>query len=195
MKRNYLVKTYWERLYFEEYSNDMDSLILEYFQFKLFNGNQSETLSYSKQYKSLERFLYSLNVYRETNKNVSEVKNIDTRGHRNHLDHIIPISKGFNMGIDYKIIGGKDNLQVISSSDNIRKSNHPTAKGDYLLWKHKPEFNPPIKQHKFEKEGRSVYYVYSFNGFTKRMTKPEDDGFISIINLNTAEKIKDIKYR
>ena len=70
-----------------------------------------------------------------------------------------------------------------------------TAKGDYLLWKYKPEFNPPIKQHKFEKEGRSVYYVYSSRGVGKEMIKTEDDKFISIINLNTAEKIKDIKYR
>lgn len=195
MKRNYMVKTYWERLYFEEYNESLDSLLLQYFQFKINNGKQSDTLTYGKQYKSIEYFLYALEVYKETNKNAPNVLGIENRGINLQLDHIIPISYGFNNSIDPSIIGGIENLQMISNRDNARKSNNPTAKGDYLLWKHKPEFNPPIKQHKFEKEGRSVYYVYSFNGFTKRMIKSEDDGFISIINLNTAEKIKDIKYR
>ena len=41
----------------------------------------------------------------------------------------------------------------------------------------------------------SKSYTLSFRGTDRTMIKSEDDGFISIINLNTAEKIKDIKYR
>ena len=195
MKRNYLVKTYWERLYFEEYSQELDDLLLQYFQFKIYNGLQSNTLTYGKQYKSIEYFLYALEVYKETNKNAPNVLGIENRGANLHLDHIIPISYGFNNGINPSIIGGIENLQIISNRDNAKKSNNPTAKGDYLLWKYKPEFNPVIKQHLFEKEGYSVYYFYKSRGVGKEMIKIEDDKFFSIYNLNTAEKIKDIKYR
>ena len=195
MKRNYLVRTYWERLYFEEYSSGMDDLILSYFKKRLIHEDERKVLSYSKTFKTIEQYLYTLEVYRETAVNCVCIPNIEKRGMKNHLDHIISIHQGFNLGIDYKIIGAKDNLQIISNTNNARKSNHPTAKGDFLLWKHKPEFNPPLKQHKFEKEGVSKSYTLSFRGTDKTMIKSEDDGFISIINLNTAEKIKDIKYR
>ena len=91
MKRNYLVRTYWERLYFEEYSQELDDLLLQYFQFKIYNGRQSNTLTYGKQYKSIEYFLYALEVYKETNKNAPNVLGIENRGINLHLDHIIPI--------------------------------------------------------------------------------------------------------
>ena len=195
MKRNYLVRTYWERLYFEEYSQELDDLLLQYFQFKVYNGRQSDTLTYGKQYKSIEYFLYALEVYKETNKNVPNVLGIENRGINLHLDHIIPISYGFKNSINPSIIGGIDNLQIISNRDNARKSNNPTAKGDYLLWKYKPEIKIVQKEHLFEREGISKYYTLSFKAIGKEMIKIEDDGFISIINLNTAEKIKDIKYR
>jgi hypothetical protein len=51
--------------------------------------------------------------------------NIEKRGHVSkngwHLDHKISIFEGYNAGIDFRVIGHIDNLQMIPALDNIKK--------------------------------------------------------------------------
>jgi hypothetical protein len=53
---------------------------------------------------------------------LTEIKGYDRRGLDYHLDHIYPIVEGFKNKISPEKIGNIDNLQIISSEDNLRKS-------------------------------------------------------------------------
>ena len=78
----------------------------------------------------VEKTRYYNEVYKETNKQpLHLLENYDKRGHLStkddayHLDHIIPISYGFENSIDPKIIGDISNLQMLPAMVNITKGN------------------------------------------------------------------------
>jgi len=76
----------------------------------------------------VEKTRYYNEVYKETNKQpLHLLENYDKRGHLStkddayHLDHIMPISYGFENSIDPKIIGEISNLQMLPAMVNITK--------------------------------------------------------------------------
>lgn len=69
---------------------------------------------------TLTKCHYYCMVWSETMKNISAEDN-NRRSVQNHLDHIYAIHKGYINNIDYKIIGGKDNIQIISMRENFKK--------------------------------------------------------------------------
>lgn len=195
MKRNYLVKTNFERFYFEEYNQQVEELILEYFKFKSIHKTIGSFTYNNKHVNSIEQFIYLMNLKYETEKNSVGITGIEKRGFNFHLDHIIPISYGFNNGIDYKLIGSTENLQILPRLENQLKKHYITDKALSILDKYKPERKPYNKLHSFEREGDSKFYKSIIKIFGKEFIKIEDDKFISVYNLNNATKIKDIKYR
>lgn len=65
---------------------------------------------------------YYRQVWEHSELNAPMVPNIELRGKDYHLDHIIPISYGFKAEIDPAIIGGLNNLQILSHRDNFLKA-------------------------------------------------------------------------
>lgn len=65
-------------------------------------------------------------VWSETNKQpIHLLENFNKRGRWGkdvyHLDHIISVKKGYEMGIDYREIGNIKNLRFIPAVENIKK--------------------------------------------------------------------------
>lgn len=92
------------------------------------NGRTSELLGYSH-----EDLLKALGRYPNNNE---------------HIDHKVPITC-FEDLTDYKIINNLENLQILSASENLRKSNkycHPVSENYYreILPKIKNEFKQKI---------------------------------------------------
>lgn len=68
--------------------------------------------------------------------NSKELLNGKTRGFKeNHIDHIVPISYGFKKSIPVSLISSKDNLQVLSYKDNMKKGVKITKEAIELLIK------------------------------------------------------------
>lgn len=75
---------------------------------------------------SSERKLYR-RYYNRVTRLTKKIYPIITEGyimgkHTNHLDHIFPISKGFKYGIPPELIGARDNLRVVTATENKSKS-------------------------------------------------------------------------
>lgn len=195
MKRNYLIRTSLERLYFEEFNNEVEQLVIDYFRLKHNHRGKVNYGSNINRFRSFDKFLYNLQVAIHSNINSIEVDNIDKRGSQFHLDHIIPISYGFNNGIDYKLISHKDNLQILTAKDNMSKGFKMTDKAKDLLSRFNIKSNPTEGRYLFEPTDIKTNYRPYIIVFGKPRIHIEDDKFISIYNLNTAELIKEIKYR
>ena len=83
-----------------------------------------------------EYLKYLCEVWIYTEKEAHKVDNINLRSINYHLDHIIPITYGFYNNIDPCIIGGFDNLQIITSIENLKKNTKITPEAEKLLLKH-----------------------------------------------------------
>jgi hypothetical protein len=66
--------------------------------------------------------LYQREVWKNTNRNLKFIKDIDLRGKNYHLDHKFSISRGFKRGIIPSIIGSIINLEIISARENLTKN-------------------------------------------------------------------------
>jgi hypothetical protein len=65
---------------------------------------------------------YYAEVWRLTEIAAPNIKNIHLRGALYHIDHKIPISFGFKNNIPAQIIGGIDNLRIITKRENFSKN-------------------------------------------------------------------------
>jgi hypothetical protein len=74
----------------------------------------------------VEKYYYYFKVWEQTEMNCHEVKGIKTRSWQNQLDHIIPISLGFEIGIPIYIISDIKNLRIIPKKENFRKGKNIT---------------------------------------------------------------------
>lgn len=83
----------------------------------------------------VERYIYYLEVWIETEKIEHLVKNNQLRGKDYHLDHIIPLSYGYTYNIPFEIIGSFFNLQVIPAKENLMKGREITEQAEELLSK------------------------------------------------------------
>ena len=80
---------------------------------------------------------YYCEVWIITEENKNNVVGIEKRGTKNYqIDHIIPIIYGFYNNIDPCIIGGFENLQIITSIENLKKNTKITPEAEKLLLKH-----------------------------------------------------------
>lgn len=83
---------------------------------------------------------YKYIVKKLTEKNYKDLSNADKRGNHAfnknsyHIDHIFPISKGFNDGILPQIIGSKSNIRMIPWFDNISKKDKITKNSKKELY-------------------------------------------------------------
>lgn len=195
MKRNYMIKNNWEQLYFEDYNDYIEVLSIDYFKYKHDYSREIINHNTSNRCKDLESYLYTLKVITESNINCIGLKDINKRGKDYHLDHIIPISYGFQKGIDHKLISSKVNLQILTSTENILKGLKITEEAINLLNLYKPIINPIKSKTIFERSGNKLTYKKYHKGFNIPPIKIQDDKFLSVYNLNTAELIKEIKYR
>ena len=79
-----------------------------------------------KELKSIENYRSAVSYYTErTYKEYMSVinpNNIERGLFSNHLDHIYPVIEGWKNKIDPKLISNYKNLQLISSYDNLSKS-------------------------------------------------------------------------
>ena len=78
--------------------------------------------------KDLNKYVYFYKVWKITEQNAHLIKDIGKRGADYHLDHIIPINSAYLYGIDYKLIGSINNLQIISREENFKKGSLFTDK-------------------------------------------------------------------
>lgn len=78
--------------------------------------------------KDLERYVYFYKVWRLTELNAPNVKDIDKRSKEFHLDHIIPVNYAYLHGIDFSVVGSIENLQIISMQENFKKGSLLTGK-------------------------------------------------------------------
>lgn len=80
---------------------------------------------HNKIYKLLKkdpyRYYYYFQVWVKTIQNKHKVSNIEKRSWDFHLDHVIPISYGFENHILPDIIGSDKNLRIISRFENRKK--------------------------------------------------------------------------
>lgn len=76
---------------------------------------------------------YKMDVWTETNKHLQDVVNISKRGKDFHLDHIVPIQYGYRNNISPELIGGKENLQILTRDENFKKGLKITDKAKELL--------------------------------------------------------------
>jgi hypothetical protein len=85
------------------------------------NAKMENAIKYKEGWK-----LYLFNVWRYTEKNYKEYlseinpKNLK-RGNKYHLDHKFSISEGFSQGVLPSIIGGVNNLEILTSYENNSK--------------------------------------------------------------------------
>jgi hypothetical protein len=100
--------------------------------------------------KDVEKYLYYVEVWSITEYNALLLPNNDLRGKKYCLDHIIPISYGYKYNIDPRIIGGLDNIQVISMKENLTKGTNLTKKAKRML--DKIEYSPFERGKKVKKE-------------------------------------------
>ena len=78
---------------------------------------------------------YSMHVDQE-NANYIEINiNNNERGINYHLDHKYSISEGFKNNILPSIVGGKENLRIISSYENMSKGSKCSIKLSELIIK------------------------------------------------------------
>ena len=86
-----------------------------------------------KRHKTKEHRQYYKDVWKHTENNCIEIKDINLRGIDFHLDHIIPIYLGYCYGINAEIIGSKENLQIIPKKENLKKNFILTEKAIEIL--------------------------------------------------------------
>lgn len=70
MKRNYLFKSYFQKIYTDIYSEELEELIKEYFNLFVKHDKISSILTCYPSYKTIEKYLYYFKVGEETNKNL-----------------------------------------------------------------------------------------------------------------------------
>lgn len=68
-----------------------------------------------------DKFRYYYNVWDITEQNAHLLDNIELRGTDYHLDHIIPISFGYNHYLDPSLISDISNLRIIDAKFNMNK--------------------------------------------------------------------------
>ena len=78
-----------------------------------------------------ENIMRYIQIWDETERNATDM----VRSEKTHLDHIVPVSFGINRKVCPKLIGSKENIQLISRSDNLKKSNIITPEAVLLLEK------------------------------------------------------------
>ena len=71
--------------------------------------------------KDVEKYLYYVLVWSHTEQNAKLLKDNHLRGKEYCLDHIIPISYGYENDIEPSIIGGLDNIRIIKHKENLTK--------------------------------------------------------------------------
>lgn len=82
--------------------------------------------------KPKKAYLESVDYF--TSKNCRYVEGIEKRDFESwHLDHIVPISVGFKLGIPADLIGSVDNLRIVSKEENLSKGSKMTAEAFKLL--------------------------------------------------------------
>lgn len=85
---------------------------------------------------SMEKLSYYAMVWISSEANSRDFKGIEDRGSKLCIDHIVPISYGFDKRICYTLIASKGNLQLICPIENLRKGVNITneAKDILLSW-------------------------------------------------------------
>lgn len=71
--------------------------------------------------KDVKRYIYYLKVWLITEENAPKLKDNHLRGKEYCLDHIIPISYGYENDIEPSVIGGLDNIRIIKHKENLTK--------------------------------------------------------------------------
>lgn len=90
---------------------------------------------YNKHVHDLGKLNYYTNVWIATENNCCKIENINLRGADYHVDHIVPISYGFKIGIPEGLIGSKLNLNIKHRDHNMKKAAGLTDKAKELLTK------------------------------------------------------------
>lgn len=108
--------------------------------------------------KDVEKFLYYVEVWSITEHNAILLPDNNLRGKKYCLDHIIPISYGYKYNINPKVIGGIDNIQILSMRDNLIKGTKLTEKAKIML--ERIEYSSLFRKDKVEEkpvtEGRRI---------------------------------------
>jgi len=191
MKRNYLYKSYFKRLYTEVCTPELEQLVLEYFKIAVTSKNPNNVCYWSPSYRTIEKYLYYYKVSEETEKNKHLIEGIEFRNKDLHIDHIVPKSYGYENNINPKVIGSIYNLQMLSSRENAIKSKHLTKQSFEIIKKYNITSKRKNKlEHYVEKE--NVKERLHISSFYKPTIYLKDSDFISVHNLNTGERIKEI---
>lgn len=96
------------------------------------DGKRKKIFGYHNRY-FLKRICYYAEVWAETEANAFKVENISDRGGVNCVDHIVPISFGYDNNICVKLMGSAENLQVITMMENLRKGTRLSDHARQLL--------------------------------------------------------------
>lgn len=100
-------------------------------------------MSWDERNESLPEYeKYTRAVWRVTNEQpLDRLAGYDKRGKDFHLDHKFSIAEGFRQKISPEIIGNIVNLRIISSYENITKSDGCSITKEVLLLEHEKEAN------------------------------------------------------
>lgn len=99
---------------------------------------ESEKWKYRKKIKfplrnDIEKYLYYVEVWAETEKNSIKLENNHLRGKEFCLDHIISIEYGYNHEINPLLIGSLNNIRIIKHKENLTKGKQLTEEAKFLL--------------------------------------------------------------
>ena len=72
--------------------------------------------------KDVRKYIYYLKVWLITEQNAPQLKDNHMRGKVYCLNHITPVSHGYENNIDPSIIGGLHNIRIIKHKDNLIKN-------------------------------------------------------------------------
>lgn len=97
---------------------------IEQFKSSYVNLSKSKRMALLKKEKySFDKLTYYMEVWEHTER---EKHKLDKKDFKNVIDHIIPIIYGYRNKIEAHKIGGLNNIQMLTSSENLRKGSKVT---------------------------------------------------------------------
>jgi len=117
------------------YNNESDKEIIDFIEFYEVATPKERSFATKHKRTEIKKFCYLVNVKRQTEINSIKVKGINKRNWEFQLDHIVPVSYGFENNIPVNLISSIENLQMLTRFENMMKSNKITDEAKLLLKK------------------------------------------------------------
>lgn len=97
------------------------------------NADLNTRKIFCKHKDDLKKLQYYYDVWIATERNCGTLDNIQQRGADYHVDHIVPISYGYNMKIPAGLIGNRMNLNVKHRDENMCKGARLTEQAKEIV--------------------------------------------------------------